>query len=97
MRTWSRISARAVNCEVRRWDGNAGGAEIYFGGSTCSISASQPLSQIFGEHLILRIREHRRVTTVDGGLAICNLVGVLCSEVRIAEWLGLRLTRFACH
>ena len=30
---------------------------------------------------------------MDGGLAICNLVGVLCSEVRIAEWLRLRLTR----
>jgi hypothetical protein len=44
MRTWSRISARAVNCEVRRWDGNAGGAEIYFGGSTCSINASPSIA-----------------------------------------------------
>jgi len=28
--------------------------------------------------------ERRRVTSVDGGVAICNLVGVLCSRVRIA-------------
>jgi hypothetical protein len=104
MRTWSRISARAVNCEVRRWDGNAGGAEIYFGGSTCFISASpsrvskpsRSCSRFFRYSvniLYCASGEHRRVTTVDGRLAICNLVGVLCSEVRIAEWLRLRLTR----
>ena len=41
--------------------------------------------------------EHRRVTAVDGGLAICNLMGVLCSGVRIAGWLKPRPTFFACH
>jgi hypothetical protein len=37
------------------------------------------------------------VTAVDGGLAICNLVGVLCSGVRIAGWPRPRPTFFACH
>src|SRR5260221_5962347 len=35
--------------------------------------------------------EHRRVTAVDGGIAICNLMGVLCSGVRIAGWPRSRL------
>jgi hypothetical protein len=41
--------------------------------------------------------EHRRMTAVDGGLAICNLVGVLCSGLRIAGWPRPRPTFFACH
>ena len=39
----------------------------------------------------------RWVTAVDGGLAICNLLAVLCSEVRLAGWPRLRPTFFACH
>ena len=37
------------------------------------------------------------VTAVDGGLAICNPVRVLCSGVRIAGWPRPRPTFFACH
>jgi hypothetical protein len=41
--------------------------------------------------------EHRRVTAVDGGPAICNVTGVLYSGVRIAGWPRPRPTFFGCH
>jgi DNA-binding response OmpR family regulator len=44
------------------------------------------------EYMMVRIRR-----AVDGGHAICNLVGVLCSGVRIAGWPRPRPTFFGCH
>ena len=41
--------------------------------------------------------EHRGWSELMPALAFANLVGVLCSEVRVVGWPRLRPTFFACH